>query len=140
MASLVRYLDGSYLDAGLYWIKIGDKFTSLPLDTIRTVDGLYTYSSMPSGVSGRLADGSYKLINGGYQVPKIGDDGFPILNVYTYRILGEGGGFDLPSGTIKTQNGKFKLPDNTIIDGRAIKMSNGSFKLPDGLFMLSSTS
>ena len=35
MTSLVRYLDGSYLDAGLYWIKIGDKFTSLPLDTIR---------------------------------------------------------------------------------------------------------
>jgi hypothetical protein len=140
MASLVRYLDGSYLDAGLYWIKIGDKFVSLPLDTIRTVDGLYTYSSMPSGVSGRLADGSYKLINGGYQVPKIGDDGFPIQNMYTYRIVGEGGGFDLPPGTTKTENGKFKLPDNTIIDGRAVKMSNGSFKLPDGSFMLSSTS
>ena len=140
-ASIVRYLDGSYLQAGLYYIKYGNLFKALPADAFRTADGLYKYSALPEDAIGQLADGSIKLKNGGYQVPKIdADTGAQIPNMWTYRINGQGGGFDLPPGTTKTSDGKFKLPDDTVIDGQAVKKADGSFKLPDGSFMLTSTS
>jgi hypothetical protein len=128
-SSLFRVSDGIYTKADGSYVLRGANDTQIRLGTSRTwsdVNNRWEYSE-GSGASEikRLGDGSEILQSGGYKVSSNPD----IYRIDSYQ---QGKGVDLPSGTTRTTDGKFKLPDDTVIPGGSKKMADGSFRLPDG--------
>ena len=136
-SSLFRVSDGIYTKADGSYVLRGVNDTQIRLGTSRTwsdVNKRWEYSE-GSGANEikRLGDGSEILKSGGYKVSSNPD----IYRIDSYQ---QGKGVDLPSGTTRTTDGKFKLPDDTVIPGGSKKMADGSFRLPDGKYKLTNTS
>lgn len=136
-SSLFRVSDGIYTKADGSYVLRGVNDTQIRLGTSRTwsdVNKRWEYSE-GSGANEikRLGDGSEILKSGGYKVSSNPD----IYRIDSYQ---QGKGVDLPSGTTRTTDGKFKLPDETEIPGGSKKMADGSFRLPDGSYKLTNTS
>ena len=136
-SSLFRVSDGIYTKADGSYVLRGVNDAQIRLGTSRTwsdVNKRWEYSE-GSGANEikRLGDGSEILKSGGYKVSSNPD----IYRIDSYQ---QGKGVDLPSGTTRTTDGKFKLPDDTVIPGGSKKMADGSFRLPDGKYKLTNTS
>lgn len=136
-SSLYRVSDGIYTKIDGSYVLRGADDAQIRLGTSRTwsdVNNRWEYSE-GSGANEirRLGDGSEILKTGGYKVSSNPD----IYRIDSYQ---QGKGVDLPSGTTRTTDGKFKLPDDTVIPGGSKKMADGSFRLPDGKYKLTNTS
>lgn len=136
-SSLYRVSDGIYTKIDGSYVLRGADDAQIRLGTSRTwsdVNNRWEYSE-GSGANEirRLGDGSEILKSGGYKVSSNPD----IYRIDSYQ---QGKGVDLPSGTTRTTDGKFKLPDDTVIPGGSKKMADGSFRLPDGKYKLTNTS